>query len=789
MILSRPLQGLLTTIIAILLTIATAHGQNGIDSWISELQETHAFEPVVLFQPAPIQAKASRNMLPVQRLTLDRQQLDQIRLRRPSTFSLAIPVEGAEAVEVYLGAVELFTPDFKVSTKGTQPQQDVAYNRGIFYRGIIKDKPNSVVAVSIFQDEVNALIADDTGNRELIKDPGSGDYFLFDAKSLPVMANFTCDVVSPPGVHKPPSDGNQTSGIGCKTVGMYLECDYQLYQDKGSNTTNVVNYISSLFNQVSALYSNENIDIQVQTIQVWTSIDPYACNNSAANLLYAFRSTLGSNFNGTLAQFLTTRNIGGGIGYLGVLCNKAYAHSVCYIQNTFTSITSYSWSVQVMTHELGHNFGSNHTHWCGWTLGNGSTGALDNCYSTEGGCVSGPTPTNGGTIMSYCHMTTQGINFSNGFGTIPGNLIRNQLINASCVASTGTIPSGLSTSNITASSATLTWNATNGATNYTAQFRNIGSTTWLTVGTTSSTSIALSNLNGATGYEWQVKSDCSGFSNSSVFTTSTVSNCNAPTGLLSSSITGVSAQLTWNTVPGASRYTVQYKKSNSNSWISLTSISSNTTTVSGLNGSTTYTWRVSANCSGNSSTASFTTASSGCLVPVGCSSSNITRSDVRFSWSASPGASTYTIGYKPINSTRWTQVGPQSSTQLNLTGLLGGTTYEWKVKSNCSNYSSPLTFTTLTVLPTWTEKASDEPATLFPNPAHQEVRVTIEADEEWVGPFQIQVNDLLGKTQLQTSSADKVTDLDLSGLAQGVYMIQISDSQDHVFTKRLLKKD
>ena len=86
-----------------------------------------------------------------------------------------------------------------------------------------------------------------------------------------------------------------------------------------------------------------------------------------------------------------------------------------------SNLPTYSWNVEVITHELGHNFGSPHTQSCSWP-----GGALDNCYATEEGCPPGPAPTNGGTIMSYCHLTLTGINFANGFGIYPGNLIRSR---------------------------------------------------------------------------------------------------------------------------------------------------------------------------------------------------------------------------------------------------------------------------------------------------------------------------------------------------------------------------
>ncbi|MCS6808140.1 MAG: M12 family metallo-peptidase [Bacteroidota bacterium] len=58
----------------------------------------------------------------------------------------------------------------------------------------------------------------------------------------------------------------------------------------------------------------------------------------------------------------------------------------------------YSYEVQVVAHELGHNFGSPHTHSCLWP-----GGAIDSCAESEDGvCFKNSRPRIG-TIMSYCN--------------------------------------------------------------------------------------------------------------------------------------------------------------------------------------------------------------------------------------------------------------------------------------------------------------------------------------------------------------------------------------------------
>ncbi|MCB0659868.1 MAG: zinc-dependent metalloprotease, partial [Saprospiraceae bacterium] len=189
------------------------------------------------------------------------------------------------------------------------------------------------------------------------------------------------------------------------------------------------NYVTGLFNQVATLYANEQINVTVSDIVIWTSQSPYTSTTSSGMLsqFTAYRQ----GFNGDLAQLLSYQ-ASGGIAYLDGLCrsNPDYSMSYAGISSTYQNVPTYSWSVMVCTHEFGHLMGSNHTHACAW---NGNNTAIDGCYTTEGSCPNPGIPQGGGTIMSYCHLTSAGINLNLGFGPQPGNVIRSEVSNASCL--------------------------------------------------------------------------------------------------------------------------------------------------------------------------------------------------------------------------------------------------------------------------------------------------------------------------------------------------------------------
>ena len=166
--------------------------------------------------------------------------------------------------------------------------------------------------------------------------------------------------------------------------------------------------------------------------------------------------------------------------------------------------------------------------------------------------------------------------------------------------------------------------------------------------------------------------------------------CSAPTGLSTSNITATAAIANWAPVNGATSYDVDYKPPTYSNWIT---IAYGTTSLSwgltGIDPSTSYEWRVRANCASGTSDytqTQFTTAAMGaCTAPDGLFTTNITGNTVTMNWSPVNGAAFYNVQYKPTSSGTWANATTATySTSVNLYSLTAATTYDWRVRTNCS---------------------------------------------------------------------------------------------------------
>jgi len=248
---------------------------------------------------------------------------------------------------------------------------------------------------------------------------------------------------------------NSTLASSDKCTFVFVDCSNALYNNNNSDVQNTVNYVYTIWNNLRTSYNNEQMNVLISEINVWTTADPFDVSGTSQTANRSFANFYQDNYWGNMALLLDWSTVNGGIAG-GYGWAKSVSPNTCGNYNatpqpswnfgsfaycnlngngTFINapIPALGWQIEVCIHELGHLFSSWHTQFCRWP-----GGPIDNCVAIEGSCTPmpspGPAPTNGGTFMSYCHLSSVSINFNNGFGPLPGDTIRKFVVNNTCIS-------------------------------------------------------------------------------------------------------------------------------------------------------------------------------------------------------------------------------------------------------------------------------------------------------------------------------------------------------------------
>jgi len=362
----------------------------------------------------------------------------QIVATQPQALELSIPYNGS-TVTMQLYRTEVLAKGFHADTNKTGT---FAYKPGTYYRGIVKGDNTSIASFSFFDNEMSGIVSSSTLNNLVVgrlqKQKNWSDYIIYSDVKLTIPNTFTCETAGRETLNRAARREPQAIQPGqtnnCVTV--YYEIDHDLFLQNSSSQQLTGNWITSLFNNIQTLYDNDGIDISLKSFNVWTVPDPYFGTDSSDYLQQFYETHFFTGFDGDVGQLLGIDGSNmGGVAVLEGLCSDAQNVSYINLDDlVFNEVPLYSWSVHSISHELGHLLGSDHTHACVW---NGNNTMIDSCGPIagiiEGDCDFGPLPNDGGTIMSYCHLTFAGVNFANGFGPQPAERISNFINSSSCL--------------------------------------------------------------------------------------------------------------------------------------------------------------------------------------------------------------------------------------------------------------------------------------------------------------------------------------------------------------------
>lgn len=179
-----------------------------------------------------------------------------------------------------------------------------------------------------------------------------------------------------------------------------------------------------------------------------------------------------------------------------------------------------------------------------------------------------------------------------------------------------------------------------------------------------------------------------------------------------------------------------------------------------------------------------------CTAPVNLEIVELSKTNVKLNWSTVPLAINYTLEYKEISESIWTEVPAVAAPPIAIGGLLPDHTYEWRIKTNCgtefSEYSVTDTFTTLKPDAT-TFINADKVLSVYPNPAGNHLQLIFNvAGVQNVSASIRTVNGTELWREEHNLSENMILNIDLSRLSSGMYLMTVQ-TEKGMFVRKFIK--
>jgi hypothetical protein len=382
--------------------------------------------------------RESRKFLPERYYTVqfDLIQLRNVLQRAPLEFTTDI-INSPSQIKIPLPNGQ--TEDFRmVKTQLMEPGLANRYPHFVTYAGISLENPTHTIYISITELGLHAMIVSPEGN--VFIDPvelrNTKDYIIYFRKDLIAHGDFICetDTIKSANWKNVSSNTNtqnvfRSNGTQLRTYRLALACTGEYAATKGGTTSGALAGMVASMTRVNGVYESE-VAIRMVLIANNTSIiylnsatDPYTNNNGVTMLgenQLNIDAVIGT-ANYDIGHVFSTG--GGGVASLNSPCSaSSKARGVTGLGNP----TGDAFDIDYVAHEMGHQFGGNHTF-------NSATSSCNGNRSANAAYE----PGSGITIMAYagicgadnlaansiayfhCHSINEILNFSvNGNGNL-----------------------------------------------------------------------------------------------------------------------------------------------------------------------------------------------------------------------------------------------------------------------------------------------------------------------------------------------------------------------------------
>jgi hypothetical protein len=321
------------------------------------------------------------------------------------------PMPGDREVELRVEPFEVLTPDASVVIATAEGEVEVGLPEVSLFHGTVVGEPDSRVYLSFSEFGANGLIQSN-GSTAVLSSAGFGaglPTVIADLTDFPEPPEFAkgweCHVgpehINPLGLDLAAMAGDGSARANpCRIARIAIEGDYEytawLF---GGSTEASAAYAVTLLGAINEIYTRDlNVRLLVPYIRLWeVENDPYD-----GDKLSQFRNEWNANMTHVDRELahLLSGNYGGGVAWVSVLCHSTYGYGLSGVGGSFPyplrDHDGGNWDLMVVAHEIGHNFGTLHTH-------DGYDPHIDDCGNGDCSLAWG------GTIMSYCHTCAGGM--------------------------------------------------------------------------------------------------------------------------------------------------------------------------------------------------------------------------------------------------------------------------------------------------------------------------------------------------------------------------------------------
>ncbi len=355
-------------------------------------------------------------------------------LARSVAFGGRFRIEGAplpEGATLELERFRLFKPGALITVRSEAGTRAAAPAGRAFFSGTVAGDPESFAFVAVSDSDLRGLVTTRGGTFEIRPGKAGGPPGASIVDRGQPAAGWSCAAGELPALaggrpRHAGSDPGRTVLLGGEpeayAVDLAVDTDWELYSIFGSAEA-TTDYVTMLIGAAAAVYRRDvSTHLQIGQLFLWaTPEDPWTVTGDLFEALYElgdYWHATHQDVERTTVHLMSGKSgLTGGVAYGGVLCSPDIFFNGHWaggygLSGALTNFGTFR-DTFVLSHELGHNFDSRHTH-CYNGIPEPEDPPIDHCFSGDmtGGrpCYAGPTslPPDGGSIMSYCHLQPGG---------------------------------------------------------------------------------------------------------------------------------------------------------------------------------------------------------------------------------------------------------------------------------------------------------------------------------------------------------------------------------------------